>query len=128
MKLTFTLEGRPVAKQRPRRVETRDGRHITYTPKETRRFESRVRAAAYVEAHRQGWPCEYAGDVAVTIRLTFPDRRHGDADNYAKAILDGLQGRGGAIRDDKQVRALKVRYGYEGEPGARIELAAMEGE
>ena len=124
MQLKFELKGRPVPKQRPRRVQTASGQHITYTPKETKRFESRVRAAAYVEARRQGWPQQYTGPVRATIILSFPDKRHGDADNYAKTVLDGLQGQGGAIHDDRQVTDLRARIEH-GKEGVSVLLEAL---
>lgn len=41
------------------------------------------------------------GDVAVTIYVFVQSGRHGDIDNYVKAVLDGLNGV--AYLDDRQV-------------------------
>lgn len=124
MKLVFTLPDRPVPKERPRRVQIRNGQLITYTPKKTKRFEGLVRAEAYLRAREQGWPQEYTGPVRAIIILTFPNKQHGDADNYAKTILDGLQGAGGALKDDRQVTELTTRI-EPGEPGIHVTLEAL---
>jgi crossover junction endodeoxyribonuclease RusA len=101
----------PKAKQRPRM--TRRGR--AYTPQATHIFESKV---------ADGWNKRYkygAKPIGIEIELdkdefkvtifevevekeTSPLR--GDIDNYAKSILDGLNGI--AFDDDRSVRYLKV--------------------
>lgn len=70
-----------------------------------------------------GWLCNRlrprSGDVAVKIMLHYT--REPDVDNFAKAILDGLNGR--AWHDDKQVRPLvldKVRT--DGQPKAVVTI------
>ncbi len=102
---------KPKAKQRPRM--TRYGR--AYTPKATHIFENAV---------ADGWNKNYwYGDSPIAIQIvldkdtftvtiseykaatpTSPLR--GDIDNYAKSILDGLNGV--AFKDDSQVRSLEV--------------------
>lgn len=96
--ITFTIPGRPFAKQRPR--ATRQGR--VYTPKETVSFERTVGQIAALHFKEP-----IAGPVRVTIRATFqpaaswskkktaehlnrPHTQRPDIDNCQKAILDGL--------------------------------------
>lgn len=96
--ITFTIPGKPFAKQRPR--ATRTGR--VYTPSETVSFERQVAQIAMPH-----FPQPLAGPVSVTIRATFappkswskrktaemihrPHTQRPDLDNCAKAILDGL--------------------------------------
>lgn len=104
----------PKAKERPRRVLTADGRHMTFTPKATRDAEQAL-AAQWV-----GSPME--GPIGVDLALTDewvdvsvyeflePEARklrRGDIDNYSKLILDGLNRR--AWVDDRQIAQLRVR-------------------
>ena len=105
----LTCKFPPKVKARPRM--TRRGR--VYTPAATTEFENEVRQAWRDSGHPQ-----IAGPVRVTIRLkrksftvTVTELKYdgvgatarGDVDNYAKSILDGLQGDGGAFPDDRQV-------------------------
>lgn len=99
----------PKVKQRPRM--TRRGR--VFTPTQTLEFEALV---------REGWDHEILeGDISVTIYLTKEyfevtvepftkdkekTKLRGDIDNYAKSILDGLNGT--AFVDDKFIRELVV--------------------
>ena len=102
---------RPKAKQRPRM--SRRGR--AYTPKATHIFETAV-AEGWNKRHR-------FRDKQVGIEIVLDKNEFtvtvfeaevdvpkspllGDIDNYAKSILDGLNGV--AFDDDKQVRYLKV--------------------
>lgn len=96
--ITFTIPGKPFAKQRPR--ATRQGR--VYTPKETVSFERTVGQIAALHFKEP-----ITGPVRVTIRATFkpaaswskkktaehlnrPHTQRPDIDNCQKAILDGL--------------------------------------
>ena len=129
--LRFVVPGKPQPKQRARK-----GKGGTwYTPQATRDYEQRVRGAAMHGGHffagsrarqtEQGWPLEYAGDVAVELAVFWPDRRRRDADNVAKAVLDGMQShkrRGaGVIADDSQVRDLRVTTSVDRE-ASRVEV------
>ena len=94
---TFTIMGKPQAKQRAR--QGRYGRF--YTPQATREYEQRVGLLARAAGVRlQGGPVE------VEIMLYLPDKRRRDLDNMAKSILDGLNGV--AWQDDAQVVRLVV--------------------
>lgn len=102
---------KPKAKQRPRM--TRYGR--AYTPKATHIFENAVAG---------GWNKNYwYGESPIAIQIvldkdtftvTISEYKtdspvsplRGDIDNYAKSILDGLNGV--AFKDDSQVRSLEV--------------------
>ena len=95
------MEGRPVpaARMTRRQVQTRN---ITDQAK---------RYLAYKEA--VGWAAKAAGikliegNVKVEILLFLHGNNEGDIDNYAKAILDGLNGI--AYKDDKQVSELYLK-------------------
>lgn len=105
---TVTYNFPPKVKQRPRM--TRRGR--VFTPKATLEFEQLV---------RDNWEYELIeGDISVTITLMkdgfevtveeYDDDTksplRGDIDNYAKSILDGLNGT--AFTDDRHIRKLVV--------------------
>lgn len=93
--VTVVVPGRPVPKGRPR-LGTR-----VFTPDRTREFEERV--AWYCRAARVRLRDRV---VEVTIELHTRTPLRGDIDNYAKAVLDGLQ-KGEAIADDRQVASLR---------------------
>jgi len=107
-KYTVTVNIKPKVKARPRM--TRRGR--VFTPKTTLEYERAI-ADAYLGPRFEG---PVAVDillskdkVKITIKETDQDTPtlRGDVDNYAKSILDGLNGV--AYVDDKQVRELRVR-------------------
>lgn len=106
---TFTVDGDPRGKQRPR--HTKQG--IVYTPTETTQYEKRVA----LEYRRVGGEL-IDGPVKVEIWSFFripaskskkaaaemlgrPADKKPDIDNIEKIVLDGLQGV--AFKDDKQV-------------------------
>ena len=116
MNATFTIPGKPFAKQRPR-FSRRSGR--TCTPSETVSFERIVGQIAV-----EHFPQPITGPVRLTIWATFeppvswskkktaahlhrPHTQKPDLDNIAKAICDGLNRI--AFADDGQVYELTVR-------------------
>lgn len=101
------IEGKPVAKQRPR--VTREG---TYTPKATRDWEDYV-GFTYTGPH-------FDGPVQVVLLFLLPDHRPRDLDNLCKSVLDGLNGI--AWDDDKQVTLLHKRKCVSKRPGVYIGL------
>lgn len=132
MTVTFTIPGKPFAKQRPR--ATRQGR--VYTPKETVSFENTVGQLAC-----QHFPEPLDGPVSVFIWATFqppkswsrkktgehigrPHTQRPDLDNCAKAILDGLNRI--AWADDGQVSELHVRKIWGPEPRTVVTVEAAK--
>lgn len=113
--ITFTIPGRPFAKQRPR-FSRRSGR--AFTPQETVSFEQTVGTIA-----AQHFPTPLQGPVRLTIYATFEppkswskkktaehlNRHHvqrPDLDNIGKAIGDGLNRI--AFADDSQIADMRV--------------------
>jgi crossover junction endodeoxyribonuclease RusA len=108
-----TIPWKPHAKQRPR-----SGRGHTYTPKATKDAEQAIRDA-FLAVHPDRPPED--GPITVWIDMTndyleiqvlpttpwIHRKLRGDVDNYAKTVLDALNGI--AWVDDKQIRALTVR-------------------
>jgi len=97
-------------------VRTNQGRF--FTPPETRNYEEAV--AMLCRATRESLgktPCsidiELYVDKTIVVITPTPDapkrRLQGDVDNYAKAILDGLQ-KGQMIENDKNVIELRVSF------------------
>ena len=99
--LKFTIPGRPVPKHRPR-ASGAGHKIYVYTPAETKRYERQVMLLAAAAAKGR----VFFGDIAISIKLYFSDRKFGDIDNYAKSILDGLQGT--LFENDKQVARLHI--------------------
>ncbi len=97
---SITIPGRPVPKARPR-MGVRGRKAYVYTPPKTKEYEKLV-----------GWMARCAGckplngPIVVNLDL-YIKGRSGDADNYCKSILDGLNGV--AYEDDDQVIELLVR-------------------
>lgn len=113
--ITFTIPGKPFAKQRPR--ATRQGR--VYTPQATVSFERQVGQIAMPH-----FPEPLTGPVKVTVLASFeppqswskkktaehlnrPHIQRPDGDNLIKAVLDGLNRI--AFADDAQVYEQTVR-------------------
>jgi Holliday junction resolvase RusA-like endonuclease len=139
MLLTFTIDGVPVAKGRPK-ITTRGGFARAYTPDKTRRYEDLIRCAA-VDAMNGETPINEPVLVSVTAYVPMPKRlskksrqeaRDGilkpatrpDADNYAKACLDGCNAI--VFRDDSLVTDLIVRKRYSERP--RLVVTVETGE
>ena len=93
----FTVDGRPVPCPRPR--VTRNGGH-TYNPPNYEAW--RIKCGYIASAAMIGEPV--TRDVSLTIRVRVPDRRHGDLDNYIKAVNDSIEGI--VFENDKQIRRI----------------------
>ena len=127
--MIFTIPGQPIPKSRPR-ATTRGGRVRMVTPARTVAYEDAVGWAAR-DACR-GWLLDIVDGAAVPLSVSIvavlarvkrldgkgkPTGRvwaHGsavDADNVAKAILDGMQ-RGGALMNDRHVVDVRCRLVY----------------
>lgn len=102
--IKIVIPGRPVPKHRPR-ASSAGHKMYVYTPVETKRYERQVMLLAAAAAKGK----TFFNDIAIDIKLYFADKKFGDIDNYAKSILDGLQGT--LFENDKQVARLSVeRY------------------
>ncbi len=130
--ITFTVPGKPFAKQRPR--ATRQGR--VYTPAATVSFERTVGQIA--TAH---FPQPMQGPLRVTIYATFevpqslskkqretrlhrPHTQRPDLDNCMKAILDGLNRI--AFADDGQVYEITARKVWGLTPQTVVTVESVE--
>lgn len=132
MELHFSVPGKPMGKQRPKFA--RRGRFITtYTPKQTREYEERVKIE-YNKAHRGDY---FEGPLEIDITGIFPvpssiskkkskeligtvhDKKP-DCDNMAKIILDPLNKL--AYNDDGQVSKLNVTKIYGEEPKVEVTI------
>lgn len=98
---SITVMGKPVPKERPRLFK---GRVIT--PKKTLDYEAKV-AKATIEVIKE--PMTERG-ISITIVAYFRTKVHGDADNIAKSILDGMNKV--AFTDDRLINELHVYILY----------------
>ena len=117
--IEFEVPGEPVPKKRARVVGRR-----AFTPAQTVAYEQAI-GWAFRQAY-QGEPLEGPLRVFVTVREAGrPRQRQGDADNYAKSVLDALNGL--AWADDRQVVELHVYVNREAfGPGVAIEIVKIE--
>jgi Holliday junction resolvase RusA-like endonuclease len=126
----------PIAKGRPR-AGLLGGRPHIYTPTATQKYEAAVRKAAAVAMAGRA-PLAGPVRVAITVALPIPEyssdkraraaaesgasfpakRGHGDVDNYAKAILDALNGV--AFVDDCQIVDLTCAKRWGLHPGLAV--------
>lgn len=133
--MQIIIDGVAVPKQRPRL----SGR-VAYTPKKTRDYEERVRMAfrsSYHEAvpvYQSGVPVRAYIEIIVPIPKSWSNKKHiaaergeivptsrnGDVDNYAKCILDALNGL--MYEDDSQVTTLYVTKKYGNDPYALVRI------
>lgn len=135
IRISFTVKGSPVGKERPRVV----GGHA-FTPRRTRIWEGVVRAAARSE---WGWwrapargPVEIVmnvwrkvpGSVSKAERQAMlndtPCTVGADVDNLAKSVLDALQG--AIFENDRQVWCLTVVRKWGEESGIQVFIKAEE--
>lgn len=136
--VTFNVEGKPVAKGRARATSV-NGRVRMYTPAKTLAFEDMVRIEA---AMAMGDRRPFQGEVTMTVTALVPiptsfskrKRQNAidgiirpvtrpDADNYAKAALDGCSGI--LFRDDSQVTDLIIRKRYAADPRLVVTMEAL---
>jgi len=127
--ITFSVPGKPVAKGRAR-VSVRGGHARMYTPEKTQRYEDAVRIAAAM-AMGDRMPMNEPVALSVTAYVQIPASMskakrlaaiegrivpgtRPDADNYAKAALDGCNAI--LFRDDALVTDLTVRKRYAENP------------
>ena len=129
--VTFTVLGTPTAKARPR-VCSRNGKTRTYTPAKTKRYENTVALSAHQAMNgtpmltgplflhaRCFWPCPVSKQRKREPCPVEWRAKGADADNVAKAILDGCNGI--VYRDDCQVVQLFVEK-YQQAQGADAEV------
>jgi Holliday junction resolvase RusA-like endonuclease len=129
MRVSFTVNGEPVPKARPRTVR-KGGRTWSYTPKKVMNWESKVRDEA-----RKHFNEPFNGPVALTLAffLKRPKSRRKenfvvttpDMDNLEKAVLDGLSEI--AYEDDKYVvvKNSVKKYVTTGIPRVEIVVSAL---
>lgn len=121
--IRFAIPGVAVPKARARTV-AQGGRVHSYTPEATKAWEQAVQWAA--KPHRPESPLTCPLAVAMVFYLPRPQRCkrqypsvRPDIDNYAKAILDALNGVMWA--DDGQIVQLTASKSY-GDPRVEIEI------
>lgn len=132
--VSFTVDGRPVPKGRPRVTQ-----HGTYTPKSTQIFESEIRTA-WLQLGERPFEDGEALDVMVNAYYPIPSGttkskrqklhltpylKRGDIDNIIKAVLDALNGF--AYKDDSAVFSVYGRKIYTaGEPFTAVTISSVE--
>lgn len=123
------VPGQPVAKARPR-VTMRGGKPRAYTPKKTADFEELIRSSWGTLPAMDG-PIKLIIKLELQIPQSWSKKKKAqalageirplarpDIDNYAKSVMDSLNGLGYA--DDSQVVELVVSKEYAEEPGTLI--------
>lgn len=129
----FEIPGAPVAKGRPR-VTTVGGHARAFTPAKTVRYESTVALAAQ---QAMAGRSPFAGPVRLEVAILLPvpaswsrkrqtaavggaiaATKRPDADNVAKAVLDGCNGV--VFADDSQIVELHISKRYSNVPAVAV--------
>lgn len=125
----FTLEGEPVPKGRPRCTTTKTGKIHVYTDDKTAQAELDL-GWAFKNAYPGHEPltCPISMLVMVVTDKDRSDRTSADADNYAKTVMDALNGI--VYVDDRQVIHLSVHISPALGDGAytNVQIRTFEGE
>lgn len=105
----FVVEGEPATKGRPR-CTCKTGKPTIYTDEQTEQAALDV-GWAFKNAYPGHEPvaCECSVLISVVTDKDRSNRTSADADNYAKLVMDGLNGI--AWVDDRQVTHLSVHIG-----------------
>lgn len=133
MRVQFEIEGKPLAKGRPRFRKV--GSFMsTYTPQETLNYENLVKTIYQIN-HDTYFNSEITSEITVyfdipkstskknTLLMLNEEIKHTkkpDCDNLAKTILDALNGI--AFKDDSQVTDLIIRKRYAEKPKVVVVL------
>ncbi len=130
MKYSFTIQGKPVGKGRPRL-----GKYATYTPSKTKQYEAFVKWTfinQFKEIKKLEGPISaniiaifeipksYSSKKRAELNLQKNYIHKPDTDNIAKIILDSLNEI--AYYDDSQISKLSVKKEYGEENKVIVEL------
>ena len=130
------LDGKPVAKGRPRISGWSRGKPYVFTPETTRKYEAELKACAKVAMGKTP-PLE--GPLSIDVRVVlapakswskgkamdaldgriFPTKKP-DLDNYVKTAMDALNGV--VYLDDSQIVALSAKKVYGESPSMSMEI------
>ena len=116
--VTFTVEGRPRAKQ-----SFRYSRKGGYTDAGVKGWQSTVAQQAALAMRGRD---RFAGPVAVILEFYLPDNHRRDADNLSKGVLDALNGI--VFDDDAQVVDLHITKHVRKPAGVWVEVRQEEGD
>ncbi|MCX4355798.1 MAG: RusA family crossover junction endodeoxyribonuclease [Oscillospiraceae bacterium] len=140
MVVTFTVEGDPQGKARPR-FSTANGRFRAVTPKQTVKYENSVKWAYKKNCGSQRFEDNASLNVKITAYYGIPQSKSNskkeqmrantilptkkpDCDNVAKAVLDALNQI--AYKDDAQVAELTVLKRYSDNPRVEVIIQSSE--
>lgn len=131
MRVSFRVDGKPQAKQRPR--FTKQG-HV-YTPSETTNYEKLIKISYREQCSQIMLKNAIRADITVSVAIPksiskkkfwemqegniYPTKKP-DCDNIIKSILDGLNGV--AYEDDKQVVKVSCIKLYGNKDAVLVEL------
>jgi len=136
MNISFTIQGEPVAKGRPR-ISTRGGYARAYTPKKTKDFEELIKYT--VPREDPLWEQDLHVEVKVFKKIpkAFNKKKKSDAlrgilrpktrpdiDNYLKTPLDALNGH--IFKDDSQVVSIHAEKWYSEEPRLEVTVRTYD--
>ncbi|MFN3658182.1 MAG: RusA family crossover junction endodeoxyribonuclease [Pseudolabrys sp.] len=105
--MTLTLSGEPKSTQTIYRATCRGRFPTTYMTAEGKALKEQY----YYEVKSQWRGPVLQGDITVTVRFFFANKRRRDLDNMNKLVLDSLTGI--VYEDDSQIAELHLHRGYD---------------
>lgn len=116
--LRYVFNVKPLPKVRPK-ASMRNGKLVMMTDRNYADYEAGIKSSTAIQ-HAQYSGMPYTGDLTVACTHYLPNRVHGDIDNLAKAILDGMQDV--AFVNDKQVKRLLIELRFDDPEHPRTEV------
>ncbi len=118
LKISFTVYGRPIGKQRPR--ITRGGK-LNFLPSKSRKYSDAVKYD-YMDQIKGNTSFPDKTPVYGRIKIYFEDSRRPDCNNVERAIADALEGF--AYKNDKNFCCYIKDYGFSpSNPRVEIDLS-----
>ena len=125
--IAFIVDGHPIPKARARVILQPGRRAHAFTPRSTKEWEATISLSAKLAMALEGYRQPFLGPVAVEVAFYRKDHTRADLDNFAKSVLDPLNGV--VWKDDAQVVELHSYKRLDaGRPRVEVRIRELEEE